>query len=236
MSHTSQRRGLDPADPGREIIVLAMVPSEYKDEEGAGAAMSEAAVKMLEHDPANWLLRNFTEITIPKLGPAQPLIEWMSRHRPDATRRLLMRGVGRFSSVVNAIYTDVEDVVSLIADLEGDWLADNRDKGLPISIVLSGLFDDVHECCRRTGSQEHTFLHSLGSFGKVENLPTEEELEIVTMCGHGLVSTNGIRDTVKKIKEGLAPGDAARHIARPCVCGIVNCERAEKVLRALAAT
>jgi hypothetical protein len=147
-----------------------------------------------------------------------------------------MRGVGRFSSVVTAIYTDVEDVVSLLADLEGDWLAENRERGLPISIVLSGLFDDVHECCRRTGSQEHTFLHSLGSFGKVERLPTDEELEIVTMCGHGLVSTNSVRDAVERIEEGLAPGEAARRLARPCVCGIVNCERAEKVLRALAAT
>lgn len=235
MSHTSQRRGLDPEDPGREIIVLAMVPSECRDADGAGAAMSEIAVKMLEHDPENWLSRNFTEITIPKLGPAQALIEWMSVRRPDATRRLLMRGVGRFSSVVTAVYTDVENVVSLIADLKSDWLSDNEDRGLPISIVLSGLFDDVHQCCRRTGSREHTFLHSLGFFGKVEDLPSGEELEITTMCGHGLVSTNRIRDMVKKIQEGLAPGDAARYIARPCVCGIVNCERAEKVLRALAA-
>ncbi|MBW1683530.1 MAG: hypothetical protein JRS35_00555 [Deltaproteobacteria bacterium] len=43
MSHTSQRRGLDPEDPGREIIVLAMVPSEYWDAEGAGVALRELA-------------------------------------------------------------------------------------------------------------------------------------------------------------------------------------------------
>jgi len=236
VSHTSQRRGLDPGDPGREIIVLAMVPGDYRDKPGAGAAMSQVALKMLEHDPENWLSRNFTEITIPKLGAAQALIEWMNEYRPDATRRLLMRGLGRFSSVVTAIYTDVDDVVSLIADLKGDWLADNQERGLPISIVLSGLFDDVRECCRRTGSREHTFLHSLGFFGKVENLPSEEELELLTMCGHGLISANRIRDMVEKIKKGLTPRDAARHIARPCVCGIVNCKRAERALRALAAT
>ena len=236
MSHTSQRRGLDPGDPGREIIVLAMVPRQYRDQPGAGAAMRQVALKMLEHDPENWLSRNFTEIAIPKLGAAQPLIEWMHEYRPDATRRLLMRGIGRFSSVVSAVYTDVEDVVSLVGDLKGEWLAENQERGLPISIVLSGLFDDVRECCRRTESQEHTFLHSLGFFGKVEKLPTEEELELLTMCGHGLISTNRIRHMVEEVKEGLAPEDAARHMARPCVCGIVNCKRAESVLRRLAAT
>jgi hypothetical protein len=236
VSHTSQRRGLDPGDPEREIIVLAMVPGEHRDEPGAGAAMRQVALKMLEHDPENWLSRNFTEITIPKLGAAQPLIEWMHEQRPDATRRLLMRGVGRFSSVVTAVYTDLEDVVSLIADLKRDWLAENQERGLPISIVLSGLFDDVRECCRRTGSREHTYLHSLGFFGKVEKLPSEEELELITMCGHGLISVNRVRNMVEEIQEGLAPGDAARHIARPCVCGIVNCKRAEKALRGLAAT
>jgi hypothetical protein len=138
--------------------------------------------------------------------------------------------------VVTAVYTDVEDVVSLVGDLKGEWLAENQERGLPISIVLSGLFDDVRECCRRTESQEHTFLHSLGFFGKIEKLPTEAELELLTMCGHGLISTNRIRHLVEEIKDGLAPRDAAHHIARPCVCGIVNCKRAERVLRGLAAT
>jgi hypothetical protein len=234
MSHTSQRRGLDPRDPGKELIVLAMVPSEYKDDRGVVAAMSELALKMLEHNPENWISRNFTEIEIPRLGPAQALIEWSSGQWPDVTRRLLVRGVGRASSVVTAVYTNVDDVVDLITELKGDWLARNRDNAVPISVVLSGLFDDVSRCCQRTGTQEHTFLHSLGFFGKVENLPSREELEIITMCGHGLVSANRVRDMVGKIKEGLPAEKAADQIARPCLCGIVNRERAGEVLRRLA--
>jgi hypothetical protein len=217
-----------------ELIVLAMVPSEYKDDRGVAAAMSEIALKMLEHHPENWMSRNFTEIEIPRLGPAQALIEWSSGQWPDATRRLLMRGVGRASSAVTAVYTDVEDVVDLITELKGDWLARNRDNASPISVVLSGLFDDVRRCCQRTETQEHTFLHSLGFFGKVENLPSREELEIITMCGHGLVSANRVRDLVGKIKEGLPVHEAADRIARPCVCGIVNRKRTGEVLRRLA--
>jgi hypothetical protein len=217
-----------------ELIVLAMLPSEYKGDRGVAAAMSEIALKMLEHNPENWISRNFTEIEIPRLGPAQALIEWSSGQWPDATRRLLVRGVGRASSVVTAVYTNVEDVVDLITELKGDWLARNRDNAVPISVVLSGLFGDVSRCCQRTGTQEHTFLHSLGFFGKVENLPSREELEIITMCGHGLVSANRVRDMVGKIKEGLPAEKAADQIARPCLCGIVNRERAGEVLRRLA--
>lgn len=234
MSHTSQRRGLDPRDPGVELIVLAMVPSEYKDQRGVAAAMSEIALKMLEHHPENWMSRNFTEIEIPGLGPARALLEWSNGQWPDATSRLLMRGVARASSVVTAVYTDVEDVIDLITEFKGDWLAENRENAVPISVVLSGLFDDVRRCCQRTGTQEHTFLHSLGFFGRVENLPSREELEIITMCGHGLVSVNRVRDLVGKMKEGLPAEEAADRIARPCVCGIVNRERTGEVLRRLA--
>jgi hypothetical protein len=212
-----------------------MVPNEHKEKDGVGAAMGDLALKMLEHQPHNWLSKNFNEITIPKLGPAQVPVKWMSGRWPETTQRLLMRGVGYLSSVVTAVYTDPQHVADLITDIKGEWLANNKDIGLPISIVLSGLFDDVHECCKKTGSEEHTYLHSLGFFGKVEDLPSPEELEIVTMCGHGLVSVNRVRDLVDKIKqEKITPGQAARNVARPCVCGIVNEERAIEVFHRLA--
>lgn len=235
MSHTSQRRGLSPDRPGREMIVLAMIPARCRDMEGIGSAMSELALKMLDHGPANWLSRNFTEITVPDLGPAQGPVEWMHRRWPETTQRLLMQGVGHLSSVVTALYTDRSRVVSLISDLKGDWLQRNRERGYPISIVLSGLFDDVDECCRMTHTSGHTWLHSLGFFGSVENLPGEVELEIMTMCGHGLIASGRVRKLVEGIKKGeLTPEQAARDVAKPCVCGIVNEERAREAFEKLA--
>ncbi len=234
MSHTSQRRGLDPEQPGREVIVLAMVPSKYKDKHGMGAAMSELAEKMLEHRPHNWLSRNFTDIRVPDLGPLQGPVAWMHKHWPERTERLLMHAVGRLSSVVTAVYTDPERAASLIKDLKGKWLERNREEGLPISIVLSGLFSDARQCCRETGTREHTYLHSLGFFGRVSELPGDKELEIITMCGHGLVAPSRVRHLIGLVKEGsITPGEAAEEVARPCVCGIVNKERAEGVFRDL---
>jgi hypothetical protein len=234
MSHTTQRRGLDPSRPGREMIVLAMIPSRHRNVSGIKGAMSELTMKMLEHGPRNWLCRDFSEITIPRLGAAQRPLNWLHHQWPDAAERLLMRILGRMSSVVTALYTDTRKVEGLINDLKGDWLARNRANGYPISVVLSAQVGDVRECCRKTGMNEHTYLHSLGFFGRVENLPSEDELSLVTMCGHGLIATNRVRFLVQEIQGGrMAPRDAAMDLAKPCVCGLVNGERAEEILQRL---
>jgi hypothetical protein len=234
VSHTSQRRGLDPAHPGKEIIVLAMVPAQHKEMDGIEDAMSELGLKMLEHGPVNWISRNFTEIRIPQLEAAGPLIAGLSRFSPKRAENLIMSRVAQMSSVITAVYTDTSKVESLIKDLKGDWLAKNKEKGYPISIVLSGLIDDLHECCQRTELTEHTYLHSLGFFGRVRDLPSEDELALITMCGHGLIAANRVRNLAKRIRDGeLTPQEAAHDIAKPCVCGIVNEERAEEIFRRL---
>ena len=154
MSHTSQRRGLGPERPGREMIVLAMIPSEYTDKSGIRSAMRELALKVLAHNPSNWLSRNYIEIAIPQLQPVHGALEWLHGHWPEAIERLLLGAVATRTPVITAVYTDMKDVVDLIDDLKGDWLRNNQENGYPISIVLSGLFDDVHRCCQRTGSRE----------------------------------------------------------------------------------
>jgi hypothetical protein len=234
VSHTSQRRGLDPKRPGREVIVLGMIPGEYTHESGVHSAMRELALEMLARNPSDWLSRNFTELDIPQLEPVRGALGWLHGRWPEATERWLLRVVASRSPVITAVYTDLEDVVDLIEDLKGEWLRNNQKNGHPISIVLSGLFDDVHRCCRSTGCREHTYLHSLGFFGRTENLPSEDELEIITMCGHGLIAANRVRWLVEEIRAGeTTPAEAAENVARPCVCGIVNRERAREVFRRL---
>lgn len=235
MSHTSQRRGLDPSHPGQELIVLAMIPGESKDQKGIGAAMSELALKILAHNPHDWLSRNFTEIRIPQLGAADGPVKWMYRYWPKIIQRLLMRLTAHFSQVITAVYTDPQNVVNLINDLKNEWLTTNRQKRYPISIVLSGLFNDVHRCCQQSGLREHTYLHSLGFFGRTQGLPAKVELELITMCGHGLIAPNRGQYLVREVRQGkVTPREAAEQIARPCVCGIVNRERAEEIFRRLA--
>jgi hypothetical protein len=236
MSHTTQRRGFGPEDRGKEIIVLAMIPSQYKNLPGIREAMKELALKVLEYGPQNWIARNFSEIIYPRFGATQGFMNWMHEYWPESTARFVMSKIGRSSTVITAVYTDSAKVVTLINDLKGDWLARNREKGYPISIVISALQDDAHECCQKTGMREHTYLHSLGFFGKTGDLPSEEELSLVTMCGHGLIATNRVRHLVKSIQSGgMSPEEAAQNLARPCTCGIVNRQRAKEIFERLAA-
>jgi len=65
-------------------------------------------------------------------------------------------------------------------------------------------------------------------------LKIAEELTLVTMCGHGLISVNRIRRLTSQIREGhISAKEAANDIAAPCVCGIVNMARAESTFNKL---
>ena len=76
-----------------------------------------------------------------------------------------------------------------------------------------------------------TTLRTLG----VYVLP-EEELEIITMCGHGLIAANRVRSLVADIRLGYTSAErAGEQVASPCLCGIVNRERAVEVFERLAA-
>jgi hypothetical protein len=217
------------------MVVLAMIPNEATDQDGIRSAMREVGLKMLAHNPSNWLSRNYTEIGIPPLRPVQGPLRWLQQRWPEPVARLLIRAVATRSPVITAVYTDLEDVINLIDELKGEWLESNREDGYPISIVLSGLFHDIHQCCQRTGSREHTYLHSLGFFGKTKELPPQNELEIITMCGHGMIAVNRVHWLLKGIRAGeITPAEAAENVARPCLCGIVNRARAEEVFQRLA--
>jgi len=235
MSHTTQRRGLSPERPGEDLVFLAMAPSKYKDASGVIEAMGELAVKMLEHEPVNWMSRNFGDLKIDSVGMAGKMLGVMKPSKLQAVAKLVLQRVASQSSVLTAVYADRDKVEALIRDLKGGWLARNREKGYPISVCLSGLFDDIHECCRANELTEHSYLHSLGYFGKVDWLPSADEMELVTMCGHGLIAVNRIRDRVAKLKQGeMTLREAVEDLVKPCVCGIVNFDRAEEVLKRLA--
>jgi hypothetical protein len=131
------------------------------------------------------------------------------------------------AGVVTAVFTDKDTVVAVVREI--------KEKALGISVVLSGLFSDVFDVCRRTGMTEHTTHYTAGIFGKTERLPDHLTLEITTQCGHALVSRHYVSDIVKKIRKGkLTPEQGADLLSKPCVCGIVNKERTAEILEKMA--
>lgn len=122
-----------------------------------------------------------------------------------------------------AVFTDLDTVQRVVEELiQAD---------LGISINISGLLDEVQDCCRKAGITRHSAEHSLGFWGARERLPERETLEINTLCGHGMVSFNLIRKMIEYVKlRRLTPQKAARIMAKCCECGAFNPARAEKLL------
>lgn len=126
-------------------------------------------------------------------------------------------------SHASATFSDPEAVRRLVGRL--------KRADLGISVNISGLADEVDGILRSQDLVRHSIEHSLGVFGRTERLPTRQILELTTMCGHGLVSYNHARKMIDWIKLGkLKPKEAARYLARPCVCGAFNVDRAEELL------
>lgn len=116
-----------------------------------------------------------------------------------------------------------------------DALKELKERDFGISIVVSGLKDEVFEVCDEVGLQPHTIDLSLGIWGKQSLLPKVELLEITTMCGHAMTSTGLVLDMVNQVRGGhMTAGQAATELAKPCVCGIFNQRRAAELIEHLA--
>lgn len=102
---------------------------------------------------------------------------------------------------------------------------------LGLSLVVSGSFESAAACCEASGIQYHSIEHSLGIWGNKTRLPEEKPLAILTMCGHGLVSAKLIQLMVESVRANERTAqEAAEEMARLCLCGIFNADRAALIL------
>ena len=129
--------------------------------------------------------------------------------------------------IVHAVFVS-KDVVSEV-------LKELKEAALGMSVVVSGIFENVDECAEKAGLKHHTANFSLGIWGKTEKLPSNDILEVTTMCGHAMVSANLVTTMVDEVKAGRkTPEEAAKVLAPQCACGVFNPARAAKLLAAMA--
>jgi hypothetical protein len=143
-------------------------------------------------------------------------------HQDDIDIQKLISNQGDGAGAA-AVFSDLDTLQQVVEELiQAD---------LGISINISGLLDEVRECCQRAGIQRHSVEHSLGFWGAKDRLPEREILEFNTMCGHGMVSFNLIRKMIEYVKlRRLTPKKAATIMAKCCECGVFNPIRAEMLL------
>jgi hypothetical protein len=131
------------------------------------------------------------------------------------------------TSIVHGVFNDRETVANVLGDL--------KEADLGMSVVVSGPFRCVGEICRDTGLNPHSVDYSLDIWGKREKLPSDDILEVTTMCGHAMVASNLVKLLVNDIKAGnISLEDAGKELAKLCECGIFNPSRAAELLNAMA--
>lgn len=205
MTHTLHRQG-NQENLANDYCVLA-IPAQGINSAGSGAKLQIIKEIFRRHNPVN-------------LGD----IKRGNMYNPGLSTVMEATQDG---TVVHAVFTSTDSLVAVLRDL--------KEADLGISIVVSGLFDHVHRCCREVGLKPHTVEYSLGVHGARNRLPEPGILEITTMCGHGLVSFNLARRLAREVKAGRRTAEqAAKELARQCICGVFNPVRAAALLTKLA--
>lgn len=100
-----------------------------------------------------------------------------------------------------------------------------------LSIAVTGSLPQVLSAAREAGLTPHSVNIALGVFGKTESLPSEEILEVSTMCGHGMISFRLVEKTFEEVRQGkVTVEDAIRRLDQPCSCGLLNPVRIRVIL------
>lgn len=147
-------------------------------------------------------------------------------HLYDSTLEQIKNKLYHELPMIHGVFSNREDLVAALKEIKAE------DMG--ISVIVTGLIDDVDGCCKDAGLKRHSVNYSLGMWGNLDKIEDERYLELTTMCGHAMVSVNLVKKMIDDIKRGRITIDkAAAELAMPCVCGIFNTEKAKKVLKEL---
>lgn len=206
MSHTLHRYGINEADLLDDFIVFA-IAAQTVNAKGINPQFHEFEKIVTKYNPVNY-----------------------GDMRTGNAFNVGMEVVGKQyydNSIVHAVFTDEETVTKVLKDL--------YDANLDLSIVVSGLTEHTAECCHGAGIAPHTVEHSMGIWGRTERLPSENILRVSTMCGHGMLSFNLIKDLAEKVAKGrMTSKQASEKLAGLCHCGVFNPVRAARVIDQIA--
>jgi hypothetical protein len=207
MTHTLHRVGTEES-LSEDYVVLVM-PSKDINHEGSGPKMQQFFEMALEAGAI-------------KIGDARLGNEYYQGGVEKVIENVQDR------AVVHAVFKRKDSLIKLLVAL--------KEADLGLSVVVSGLFDQVEQCCHKAGLEKHTINQSLGRWGRTDKLPTQEVLQLNTMCGHGMVTVGLIEAVISDVKAGQCTAEeGAERLFRPCMCGIFNPFRAARLLTETAA-
>ena len=112
-----------------------------------------------------------------------------------------------------------------------DFLEQIKAKDLGLSVVITGVLEEVLPACKEAEVTPHSINYSLGVWGKTENLPDETTLSITTMCGHHMIPPKFVEHMIDQVRKGkLTEDQAAIKLCNFCYCGIFNQIRCAEII------
>jgi hypothetical protein len=204
MSHALHRHGT--TEQLQNDYTFYARASRYVNREGCGPKLRKIlSIALSEKNLVNY-------------GSSQAGKSYEAGLKPEEYAATLDKAYG-----VAGCFSDKETVRSFLTKLK------EADTG--ISIVISGLIDEVSQIATDIGLKPHTAFLSLGVFGKRSLLPEDEVQQVMTMCGHGMVGSKLTRVVMDRVKRGkMTPEKGAHLLAQPCPCGIFNTTRCRTIL------
>jgi len=217
-AHYAFERTANPEPVRDDYIVFAMSSRGINDDNLVGKYRTFLRLA-LKHKPVN--LGDATKGgAIRPRQDMNPAAHWKRDDRPDPEQ--VIAGIEGHTTVA-AVFDNYRSMREFVEEVKA---AD-----LGISINISAPIDEAERCCRESGISRHSVEYSIGFRGRVDKLPDATTLELSTMCGHGMVSANFARKMLDWVREDRrTPAQAARYMARFCICGVFNIGRAERII------
>ncbi len=205
MTHTNHRTG--PASSFQDDYVVLVMPAKgHNDTTKAPEKLKRTFDILMLYEPVN--AGGINAGNLISNTPAQ-----------------IRATIGPNTPMIHGVYTDrgtVRQVVQAIKE---------ADQGL--SVVVTGLIDEVADMANSVGLSVHSTAYALGIQGNQALLPPPDILEITSMCGHGLIPVDLVKNLITQISLGrITSLQAARALGVHCVCGVFNPVKAVRLFEA----
>ena len=218
MTNTLHRSG-QPDDLKDDYILFAMC-TRGKNDVGAAERLREFLRICARHNPVNMGDGRGGGVHRPSRR-LNPLVHW---RRPET---------GSMQDVIEGITAPTTAAAVFDnPDSLRECLQEVKTADLGLSINISALTEDARQCSEQAEIDRHAVEYSLGFLGKTSKLPEPDVLSLITMCGHGMVSSAFAQKMIDWVKTSRkTPAECTRYMSRFCVCGVFNPVRAERLLR-----
>ncbi len=204
MTHTLHRQLFQEEELKKDFVILSMAAQGFNDK-GAAPKLVKILEILRKYNPDNYGDDSIGSIL------TGITFEKMKENASD-------------HSYMDAVYTNVDDLISVLKEL--------KEANLGISVTVTGDRETILRVLNTVGLKPNSIHLSLGIKGKKERLLEKDILKVCSLCGHGMVAPERVREIIKKIRAGkIGVHDGALLLGSTCTCGIFNTKITEEILK-----